>query len=157
MFNETAFEALSAKYLKVLDQIVLMLNAYRSWVVQKPRDEMDRKIMSFKNAYEMFLKCEREVDYIMRQWDSLIRGISEVRHGSLPVPVPVRSKQGRRNKGGGQPGHTPPLQKVLIYTPTFSATFPGGPWVGPKPIRSGSHSLMVPHLSNYSSATGSKR
>ena len=48
---------------------------------------MDRKIMSFGNAYETFLKCEREVDYIMRQWDSLIRAITEVRHGSLLVPA----------------------------------------------------------------------
>ena len=42
--------------------------------------------------------------------------------------------------GGGHPGHTAP-------PPAFSASFPGAdPWVGPKPIRSGSQSLMGPLL-----------
>ena len=81
MFNETAFEAVSAKCLKVLDDIVLSLISYRSWVVQKPRDEMDNKIISLENAYETFLKWERQVDYFMRKCYGLIRGITEVRHG----------------------------------------------------------------------------
>ena len=56
---------------------------------------------------------------------------------------------GRRNhgRGGGRRGHTPPplpFEKVPIYTPSVPATFPHpGPWLGPNPIRSGPHSLVV--------------
>ena len=55
--------------------------------------------------------------------------------------------------GAGRPGHPPSPMHTHHFSespdvhPHISASFSDpGPWVGPNPMRSGSYSLMVPHL-----------